>query len=339
MQELLEIKKMGKQSIPLEKRVSLVSTATVAGPKESLGPLTDYFDRRNSDNIIKEKSFEKAEAHMLEESCFLSLGKVGLTPGDIDFFIAGDLLNQIISANICARKLAIPYFGIYGACSTLTEGMSLGTLLIEGGFAEHVLVGTSSHNSTAERQYRYPTEYGYQPPGYSQQTVTGAGAVVLGTGGKGPAVESITVGKVVDPGITDAFDLGSAMSAAAVDTIYQHFMDTQRGPSYYDLILTGDLGAVGSKLTQEALASKKYYINSNYIDCGNLLYHSHQNTNAGGSGCATSALVFLGYIYHRMINDELKKVLLVTTGALHSPTTVMQGESIPAVAHALALEV
>jgi stage V sporulation protein AD len=339
LQTLRVERKIGRQSVLLEKDVMLLSSATVAGPKESLGPLSADFDRSYKDNIIKEKSFEKAECHMLEEACYLALGKARLSPEDIDFFIAGDLLNQIVTATFCARKLAIPYLGIYGACSTLSEGLSLGAMLVEGGFAKHILVGTSSHNCSAERQFRYPTEYGYQKPGYSQWTATGAGAVVLGTNGQGPRVESITVGKIVDAGVKDPFALGVAMAAAAADTIYNHFLDLERDPTYYNIILTGDLGGIGKKLNEDILAGKGYDIQPNYTDCGVLLYYPHQKVDAGASGCAASALVFLGHFYRKMMAKELRKALLVATGALHSPTTVLQQESIPCIAHAVSLEI
>lgn len=340
MQSYTIERKIGKQSVLLDKTVTLVSSATVAGPKESLGPLSAFFDRSYNDTILKEKSFERAECHMMEEACHLALAKAGLSPDDIDYFIAGDLLNQVISASFCARRLAVPFLGIYGACSTLTEGLSIGAMLLQGGFARNILVATSSHNCSAERQYRYPTEYGYQRPGYAQWTVTGAGAVVLSSeAGEGPCLESITIGKVVDAGIKDPFALGVAMAPAAADTIYNHFVDMAREPSYYNLILTGDLGGVGKKLNEDILAGKGFAITPNYSDCGVLLYYPHQQVGAGGSGCACSALVFLGYFYEKMLKKELQRVLLVATGALHSPTTYLQRESMPAIAHAVSLEI
>ncbi|MGI5875689.1 MAG: stage V sporulation protein AD [Dethiobacteria bacterium] len=340
MPELLfKEKKTGRQSILFEKKTTLLSAATVAGPKEGLGPLATEFDRTYTDTIIKEKSFEDAECHMMEESCYLALGKGGLTPEDIDFFIAGNLLNQIITPSFCARKLSIPYIGIFSACSTLTEGIALGAMLLEGGSARHLLISTSSHNLTTERQYRYPTEYGYQKPGYSQWTVTGAGAVVLGLSGDGPRVESATIGKVVDGGIKDPYNMGTAMALAAADTIYNHFIDLGREPSYYNLIISGDLGGLGKKANEDILAGKGFDISPNYTDCGVLMYYPHQLVDAGGSGCACIALVFLGHFYKKMMNKELSKVLLVATGALHSPTSYLQGESIPTIAHAVSLEI
>jgi len=332
-------RKIGRQSFILDKPVILLSSATVAGPKECMGPLSVFFDRHYDNTILQEKSFERAECHMLEEACYLALGKAGLSPEDVDYFISGDLLNQVISSSFCARKLAIPFIGIYGACSTLTEGLALGAIVLQGGLARHILVATSSHNCSAERQYRYPTEYGFQRPGYAQWTVTGAGAVVLGSEGEGPRLESVTIGKVVDAGIKDPYNLGIAMAPAAADTIYSHLTDLQREPSYYNLILTGDLGVLGKKLNEDILAGKGFNLSLNYSDCGVLLYYPHQKVGAGGSGCACSALVFLGYFYQKMIARELSKILLVATGALHSPTTYMQRESIPAIAHAVSLEI
>ncbi len=341
MQAYAVRRKIGQQSILLEKCVALLSVATVSGPKESAGPLSSYFDRHYTGIFGQEKSFEKAELHMLEEACYLALGKAGLSPEDMDYFIGGDLLNQVITSNFCARSLALPYLGIYGACSTLVQGLALGAMLIQGGFAQHILVGTSSHNCAAERQYRYPTEYGFQRPGYAQWTATGAGAVVLGPPGKdgGPLAEAITIGKVVDAGLKDPFALGMAMAPAAADTIYRHFLDLGRQPADYQLILSGDLGGVGKKLNEDLLAARGFDIAPLYSDCGVLLYYPHQKVNAGGSGCACVALTFLSYFYPKMLAKELRRVLLVATGALHSPTSYMQKENIPAVAHALSLEV
>ncbi|HHU76919.1 MAG TPA: stage V sporulation protein AD [Firmicutes bacterium] len=323
----------------MEKKAVLAAAATVAGPKEGSGPLAEHYDRIYPDNLLKEGSFEKAERRMLEETCFLALGKLGLSPDDIDFFIAGDLLNQIISSSFCARKLALPFLGIYGACSSLVEGLSLGAMLLEGNFAGRILVATSSHNCSSERQYRYPTEYGFQRPGYSQQTVTGAGAVVLGSSlEEGPRIESITIGKVVDPEIKDPYNMGMAMAPAAADTIYRHLTDLGRDADYYQLILTGDLGEVGKQLNEDILARKGLNL-LNYTDCGIQLYYPHQKVHAGASGCACCALFFLGKVYKDMLEKRLGRVLFVATGALHSTTTYQQGESIPAIAHAVALEI
>ena len=338
MQTLRVERKIGRQCVLLEKDVMLLSSATVAGPKESLGPLSADFDRSYKDNIIKEKSFEKAECHMLEEACYLALGKARLSPEDIDLFIAGDLLNQIVTATFCARKLAIPYLGIYGACSTLSEGLSLGAMLVEGGFAKHILVGTSSHNCSAERQFRYPTEYGYQKPGYSQWTATGAGAVVLGTNGQGPRVESITVGKIVDAGVKDPFALGVAMAAAAADTIYNHFLDLERDPTYYNIILTGDLGGIGKKLNEDIL-QEKVMISSLIIPTAGCYYIIRIKSRCRGQRLCRIGSGFSGPFYRKMMAKELRKALLVATGALHSPTTVLQQESIPCIAHAVSLEI
>ncbi|MEW5922069.1 MAG: stage V sporulation protein AD [Bacillota bacterium] len=337
--ELLVEKRAGEQSIVLEKRAVLLAPSTVAGPKESRGPLAGSFDRCYDDLVLKEKSFERAECHMLEEVCYLAIGKAGLVPNQIDYYLGGDLLNQIISASFCARKLAIPFFGLYGACSTLAESLCLAGMMIEGGFARNILVAVSSHNCSAERQYRYPTEYGFQRPGYAQWTITGAGAAVIGVSGDGPRLESLTPGKVVDADIKDPYDMGSAMAPAAADTIYTHLNDLQRDPSYYDLIITGDLGGVGKKLNEAILERNGVRIAANYTDCGLLIYYPQQQVDAGASGCACSALGFFGYYYPLMLKKEIRRILLVATGALHSPTTFLQGESIPAIAHAVSLEI
>ncbi len=339
VEQMLVEKRVGEQSIVLDKRAVLLAPSTVAGPKESLGPLAGCFDRCYDDIILKEKSFERAECHMLEESCFLAMGKAGLSPEEVDYFFSGDLLNQNISASFCARKLAIPFFGIFNACSTLCESMCLGGMMIEGGFAKHILFAVSSHNCSAERQYRFPTEYGSQRPGYAQWTVTGAGAALLGSSGEGPRLESLTPGRIVDTGlIKDPYDMGSAMASAAAHTIYTHLSDLQRDPSYYDLIITGDLGGVGKKLNEDILERNGVRIAPNYADCGMLIYHPHQQVDAGASGCACSALGFFGYFYPKMLKKELHRILLVATGSLHSPTTYLQGESMPAIAHAVSLE-
>ena len=338
-EQLLLEKRVGEQSIILDKRAILLAPSTVAGPKEGLGPLAASFDHCYDDTILKEKSFERAECHMMEEACFIALGKAGMVPEDVDYFFSGDLLNQNISATFCARKLAIPFFGVFNACSTLCETMCLGGMLIDGGFARNILIAVSSHNCSAERQYRFPTEYGSQRPGYAQWTVTGAGAALLGSSGEGPCLESLTPGRVVDTGIIkEPYDMGSTMASAAAHTIYTHLSDLQRDPSYYDLILTGDLGGLGKKLNEDILERNGIRIAPNYADCGMLIYYPHQQVDAGASGCACSALGFFGHFYPRMLKKELHRILLVATGSLHSPTSYLQGESMPAIAHAVSLE-
>ena len=329
-------KKKGEQTIVLTKAPSIIAKATVAGPKEGNGPLRDSFDKIHKQVVAGNDSFEKTELIFLKEACQLTYQKKNLKPEDIDYFLAGDLLNQIISASYCARDLNIPFIGLFGACSTLAEALALAAMLIDGDCAEKVLVATSSHNCSVERQYRYPTEYGAQKPKWSQWTATGAGAALLAKEGEGPKVEAVTIGKVIDGGIRDPYNMGAAMAPAAFSTIKNHLSDLQREPDYYDLILTGDLGEVGKELLMELMHEEGLRLD-NYSDCGLLLYYPHQQVNAGGSGCATSALVFLGYYYDQMMKKEIKKMLLVATGSLHSPTSVLQGESMPGIAHAISL--
>ncbi|NLW40613.1 MAG: stage V sporulation protein AD, partial [Tissierellia bacterium] len=262
-----------------------------------------------------------------------------LSTSDIDYLFSGDLLNQITSSSYTARQLEIPYFGLYGACSTMTESLSLGAMAIDGGFANYVVCATSSHFSSAERQFRFPLEYGAQRPLTSQWTVTGAGATVLSATGNGPYITYITTGKIKDYGITDANNMGSAMAPAAIDTITQHFQDTGYSPDDYDLIITGDLAAVGKKILLDLMGKKGYDLSKNYTDCGVKIFDGvEQDTHAGGSGCACAAVVFNGYIYKEMIKGNLNRVLLVATGALHSPISTLQGESIPGIAHAVTID-
>lgn len=283
-----------------------------------------------------EKTWEKAEQKILEETMLLALQKASLKTENIDFMLAGDLTNQIIAANFTARNLAIPFLGLYGACATMYEGLVLGSVLIDGGFARYVLVGASSHYATAERQFRFPTEQGVQKPLSAQRTVTGAGAVVLAAQGQGPRITHATVGKVMDFGAGDASDMGAAMAPAAAATLMQHCQDTGRRPGDYDLIATGDLGLYGRELVIKLLEQRDIKLADNYQDCGVLIFN--QGTHAGGSGCACSAVVTCGYILNRIKHREIKKFLGIGTGALLSPCSCLQGESIPGVGHAVAIE-
>lgn len=283
-----------------------------------------------------EKTWEKAEQKILEETMRLALQKTSLKTEDIDFMLAGDLTNQIIAANFTARNLAIPFLGLYGACATMYEGLVLGSVLIDGGFARYVLVGASSHYATAERQFRFPTEQGVQKPLSAQQTVTGAGAVVLAARGQGPRITHATVGKVMDFGTGDASDMGAAMAPAAAATLLQHCQDTGRRPDAYDLIVTGDLGLYGRELVIKLLEQREIKLLDNYQDCGVLIFN--RDTYAGGSGCACSAVVTCGYILNRINQGEIKNFLGIGTGALLSTCSCLQGESIPGIGHAVAIE-
>ncbi len=332
-------KKIGQQTYFFHQPPVILSTATIVGPKEGQGPLGHTFDKVVEDPYYGEKSWEKAEQRMLEEAMQKALQKANLAPQNVDFLLAGDLLNQIIAADFTARVLGIPFLGLYGACATMYEGMALAAMLIDGGFAEYVLLGASSHFSTAERQYRYPTEQGVQRPMSAQWTVTGAGAMLLARQGAGPVVTHATVGRVVDLGSADPNDMGAAMAPAAADTIARHLEDTGRVPGDYDLFLSGDLGAYGLALANKIVEQKGYQIAGHFNDCGLLIYHhQRQDTHAGGSGCACSAVVTCGYLMQEMAAGRLRRVLGIGTGALFSKCSSLQGETIPGIAHAVAIE-
>lgn len=334
-------KRLGLQTVQLEQPPVLIGAAAVAGPMEAEGPLGQEYDQTYPDLMLGQQSFEKAERQMMIDACNLALQKAQVTekPPKIDYFLAGDLLNQIITSTFAGLQLAVPFLGLYGACSTFAQGLSLGAMLIDGGYADKVLCAVSSHNATAERQYRYPTEYGSQRKPYAQWTVTGSGAVVLAASGQGPRITHVTTGKVTDMGITDPFNQGAAMAPAAVDTIINHLKDTGRSPDYYDLIVTGDLARFGHQMAMRLAAERNVMLGERFKDCGIMVFdNSRQDVHSGGSGCGCSAIVTCGHLLKEMARGKLKKLLLVATGALLSPTTFQQGENIPTVAHAVALE-
>lgn len=334
-----KIKRIGEQTIKLLNLPRIMATSTVVGPKEGEGPLKDYFDIIINDDTYGEKTFEKAESRMMYTAILEVMKKANLKEKDIDYLFAGDLLNQISSSNFAAREFSIPFFGLYGACSTMAESLSLASIAMEAQIAKYVIASTSSHFSSAERQFRFPLEYGSQRSETSQWTVTGSGAMLLTDKGDYPAVTYITTGKVKDYGVLDADNMGAAMAPAAVDTIYKHFKETGRQPKDYDVIATGDLGDIGKKITEELLLEYGYDLRDVYIDCGSVIFDNEkQKTNAGGSGCGCSAVVSSGYLYKKLKDKEINKILLISTGALMSTTTSLQGESIPGIAHAVAIE-
>ena len=311
----------------------------MGGPFEAKGALAEDFDILHEDMWLGQDSFEKAEKKMLEEACETALQKAGIKKEDVNFFLSGDLLNQIISSSFAARTLTVPYLGLFGACSSSMEGLSIASLLVDSKAANYVLAATSSHNASAEKQFRYPTEYGAQKPPTAQWTVTGAGAALLAREGEGPRITSATIGRVIDMGISDPFNMGAAMAPAAVDTIQAHFRDLERDPSHYDIIATGDLGKVGHEITGDLLI--KHGINipaDKFTDCGIMIYKEDQPVLAGASGCGCSATVTYGHFLRRMRKGELKRILIVATGALMSPMSYQQKESIPCIAHAVSIE-
>jgi len=332
-------KNCGRQTVKLQNPPSITSTASLAGPKEGQGPLRLYFDQIIEDEMWGEKSWEKAESKMVRETFAKVLAKGGKTPGEINYVISGDLLNQCIAASFGLRESEVPFFGIYGACSTIGESLGLGSMLIDGGFADNVVCMTSSHFCSAEKQFRFPLELGTQRAPTAQWTVTGCGAALLSAQGKGPYITYVTVGKIVDLGIKDSNNMGGAMAPAAVDTILAHFKDTGLTPDYYDLIVTGDLGIVGSSICEELLLEEGYDIRGKYNDCGLMIFdRGKQDTHAGGSGCGCAATVLAGYLYQEMMKGTFSKILFVPTGALLSPTSVQQGETIPCIAHAVSIQ-
>jgi stage V sporulation protein AD len=334
----LNSKKAGKQTFMFLNPPVILSKFNVVGPKEGQGPLRDSFDILLQDTYYGEKTWEKTETKMLETTIRGAINKANISLDSVDFMLAGDLLNQIISSNFAARQIGLPFIGLYGACSTMALSTALGAMLIDGKFASKVLCSASSHHDTAERQYRAPTEQGNQRAMYAQWTVTGAGTLLLSNTGEGPKITSATIGRVIDYGETDANNMGAAMAPAVADTILNHLKDLDRQPDYYDLIITGDLGLIGMQLVLEILKRSDIKNLNNFSDCGVMIYSSDQDTHAGGSGCGCSAVVLSGYILDKMFNRELNKVLFIGSGSLHSPASLFQGESIPAIGHAVSIE-
>lgn len=331
-------KRIGKQTIRPKKSISIISSACIAGEKESKGPLSAEFDIIMPNAEWNEDTWEKTESKMQREAVKLTIQKSGLKTTDINYVFAGDLLNQCIGAGFGLRNLDIPFLGLYGACSTMIEGLSLSAMLVDGGFADNCMAVTSSHFCTAERQYRTPLAYGGQRTPTAQWTVTGSGAALVSTNGDGPYITEITTGKICDMGVKDPNNMGGAMAPAAYDTLLTHFKDCGRSASYYDLILTGDLGKIGREILIDLIAKDGYDISKNYSDCGCLIYDlNEQDVHAGGSGCGCIASVFCGHIMKKLARGVLKNILVIGTGALLSPTSSLQGESVPGIAHAIAI--
>lgn len=320
------------------KNVYLNGVATVTGPFEKEGPLGKYFDKTYNDLYFGEKTFEKGETKLLQESIDIVLSKVKKQTTDL--FISGDLLNQDISSNLAALYLNTPYLGIYNACATSMEGLIIGASLIDSKKINNAICSVSSHNCTAERQFRYPVEYGGSKPKVTTFTATGGASAFISNEITKIKIESGTIGKVVDLGIKDVYNMGAVMAPAAADTINQHLIDTKRKPDYYDLIVTGDLGIYGKQILMDYMKEQFDIELTKYNDCGVMLYDlKKQEVYAGGSGPVCCPLVSYSVILNRMLKGELKKVLLLSTGALHSPTLVNQKMSIPAICHAISLEV
>ena len=334
--------RIGRHTIVLPSRPGIVAGAAIAGKKEGEGPLGDRFDQIITDDLFGEETWEKAEARFQYTAVSRCLEKGGIAPSQADVLLGGDLLNQIIASSMAARELSIPFLGLYGACSTMTEGLAVASMLADGGCMRYAVCAASSHFCSAERQYRFPLEYGCQRTPTAQWTVTGAGALLVSGD---PAAHAMaycthaTIGRVIDLGIADANNMGAAMAPAACDTLARHFEDTGRTPDDYDLIITGDLGHVGRSILLTLMEDRGMPLIANrYIDCGAEIFSKDQQVNAGGSGCGCSAVVFCGHILPQLADGTLRRVLFMATGALLSLTSSQQGGTIPGVAHAVALE-
>lgn len=327
-------KLLGRSTWLLPSWPSIEAYAAVAGKKESEGPLAREFDIIFDDTSLGEDTWEKAESRMQKEAMVKLLEKANLSNPDINILFGGDLLNQCIASSYGVRDLNIPFYGLYGACSTMAEGLSLAAVFVDNQMAQHAAAITSSHFASAERQFRLPLEYGGQRPPTSQWTATAAGTALVGASAKPPYVKAVSAGVVTDLGIQDINNMGAAMAPAAAETIKTYLQDTGTSPNDYDLILTGDLGLIGSSLLTDLLKRDKIDISANHNDCGKLLYNiEEQDVHAGGSGAGCSASVLCAYILKRIEDGNLKNVLFVATGALMSTTSFQQGESIPSVAH------
>ncbi len=331
-------RKQGQQTLLFPSAPALVGWGNAAGKKEGEGPLGGQLDELSPDDTFGQKTWEQAECVMQQRALTHALARGGRKREQLDILLAGDLVNQCICSSFAAREQQAPFLGLYGACSTMGEGLLLCAALVDAGYADLAAAVTSSHFCTAERQYRTPVQYGGQRTPTAQWTVTGAGAVLVSGGGKGPRITGATVGRVVDKGVTDANNMGAAMAPAAFDTLQTHFRDTGRTPEDYDLILTGDLGKLGHEILTDLFAREGIKL-TNCSDCGLMIYDpDKQDVHCGGSGCGCSATVLTARLLPALARGQRRRVLFCPTGALLSPTSTQQGESIPSVCHALVLE-
>lgn len=326
------------RTIFFNNKPKIIATSTIAGPKECAGGLGKYIHTKLDDDMYGEKTFEKAESRMLFTAIKNSMIRADKNETDIDAIISGDLLDQIISSTFSARNFDTGYLGVYNACATFTEALTLGATFIDGKYLNNVVCATSSHFSSAERQYRFPLELGCTRPPQSQWTVTGAGSCVLSLSGSGPSITCATVGKIVDYGVTDANNMGAAMAPCAAETLITFFNDTKTNPDDYDLIVSGDLGTFGSRLLKDLVWEKGFDIEKQHVDCGELIYNISENEYQGGSGAGCCSVVFGSYLYEKLTKKKIKKIILMATGALLSSLSSQQGESIPGIAHAVCIE-
>lgn len=331
-------KRLGTHTVLFEAPPSVLNAACAAGKKEGEGPLRQGIDIVCTDDLQGQDSWEKAESFLLRQAFQKALDKAGMDAGALDLLFAGDLLNQCVGSTYALKESGIPYYGLYGACSTMAESLSLAAMSIDGGFAARAAAVTSSHYCSAERQYRLPLDYGAQRAPTAQWTVTGAGAVLLSESGPGPYITHVATGKIVDPGITDASNMGAAMAPAAYDTLSAFFSETGLGPECHDLIVTGDLGTVGLQIVRDLFRDDGVELGERYNDCGAMIFDcASQDVHSGGSGCGCSAVVLCSHILPEMRAGTWNSVLFCGTGALHSPVSAAQGDSIPGVCHLVRL--
>ena len=330
---------IGKQSLSFDKPVYIMSSASIVGPKEGDGPLKDTFDKIVEDATFGKDSWEEGESEMLKETVSLALMKAKLKATDVRYLFAGDLLGQLIATTFGVMDLEIPLFGLYGACSTMGEALSLGAMTVHGGYADTVIAAASSHFGGAEKQFRFPLEYGNQRPMSSTWTVTGSGAFILSKEYGDVMITGITTGKVVDYGVKDSLNMGACMAPAAADLIYQHLQDFERKPEDYDKIVTGDLGIVGKEILCKLLSDQGVDISKVHMDCGMEIYDDvEQDTHAGGSGCGCSAVTLAGKLMNELRSGEIKRILFVPTGALLSTVSYNEGQTVPGIAHGVVIE-
>ena len=349
--------KKRKQTLFFKNKPYIAGAYSLGGEKEGAGPMRKWFDDCLRDDTYDESTWEKSESKMLKTAMLEAARRSGKSHDEIGAMLSGDLLNQLMSSSFMARDMHIPFLGMYGACSTMTESLILGAVLVDGKYSDNVITGASSHYCTAERQFRMPLEHGNQRPPSAQWTATASGSMLLSSERpeesmesdeegrlihhKAVRVESGTIGKVIDVGIKDANRMGSAMAPAAVDTLLNHLEDTGRSLEYYDIVLTGDLGFIGKDIMKDLLIDAGIgaeALEQRYDDCGAMIYEPQQDIHSGGSGCGCSASIIAGYVYKKMRRGELKRALVMSTGALLSTISPFQGESIPGIAHAVSLE-
>jgi stage V sporulation protein AD len=330
---------LGKQSIKFENPPYILATANIVGKKEGEGPLGSLFDIVGEDDLFGEETWEEAESAMQKNAATWAINNAKLTKEQIRYIFAGDLLGQNIATSFGLLDLEIPLFGLFGACSTAGESLSLAAICVSAGYADYALAVTSSHFASAEKQFRYPLEYGNQRPLSACWTVTGSAAFIVSNQKSQIKISGITTGKIVDFGIKDSMNMGAAMAPAACDTIYQNFMDFNFQPTDYDKIVTGDLGYVGSDILIELLKEKGFDISKQHMDCGKEIFEQEtQDTHAGGSGCGCSATTLSAYFLKELEKGKLNKILFVPTGALLSTVSFNEGQSVPGIAHAVMIE-